>query len=158
MATPNFLELPNVRFPAGSSWAEEVAEYTYQLLRRLAPQWVAGLRAAPTNGPAEPVEDGAAVLEGAPDWVREAYAHARDSNEVGLSDAGARAFVARDCLLQALRRSNMNQAELARRLGKSATSISRIFKAPHRSRVTTLQAIAGVLQVDLADILDAKHT
>ena len=158
MAARKPLNSSAVSFPSGSSWPEELAEYTYQLLRRLAPEGMPGLQAVPTARAPEPVEDRGASLATAPEWVREAHARATTSHAGGLSDAGARAFVARDCLLQALRRRNMSQADLARQLGKSPTSISRIFKAPHRSRVTTLQAIAAALQVELADILDSKRT
>jgi DNA-binding Xre family transcriptional regulator len=153
MAAQKSLKSPAINVPAGSAWAEELAEYTYQLLRRLAPEGIVGLQVTPPAVVGGPAYDHSASLETAPEWVREAHARATKSSAAGLSDAGARAFVARDRLTQALHRRNMSQAELARQLGKSPTSISRIFKTPHRSRVTTLQAIAAVLQVDLADIL-----
>jgi hypothetical protein len=142
-----------INVPAGGAWAEELAEYTYQLLRRISPETISGLRVTAPPAVGEPIEDHSVTLETAAAWVREAYARAKKFRGRGLSETGARAFVARDRLLQALRQSHMSQADLARRLGKSPTSISRIFKAPHRSRVTTLQAIAEVLQVELADIL-----
>jgi ribosome-binding protein aMBF1 (putative translation factor) len=99
----------------------------------------------------EPIEDDI-TLDAAPEWVREAFARTRKGTQEGLSDAGARAYVARDRLLLALGRRRMSQADLARQLHKSPTSISRIFKAPHRSRVTTLQAIADALGVELRDL------
>jgi DNA-binding XRE family transcriptional regulator len=157
MAARKPIESSHVSFPQDTSWPEALAEYTYQLLRRLAPEGMAGLQVAPTAPGAEPIEDRVS-LETAPEWVREAYARAKEGAAEGLSDAGARAFVARDRLLQALARRHMTQADLARRLNKSPTSISRIFKAPQRSRLTTLQEIAGALGVELRDIFDPAHT
>jgi len=101
----------------------------------------------------KPVEDDIS-LDAAPEWVREAFARAKQGGQEELSDAGARAYIARDRLLLALHRRHMSQADLARQLHKSPTSISRIFKAPHRSRLATLQAIAGALGVELRDLFE----
>ena len=137
----------------GRSWPEELAEFTYQLLRRLGPEGMPGLQVKPTEAGGATIDERVS-LETAPEWIGAAYARAKAGTDQGLSDAGARAFVARDRLLMALHRRGMKQADLARQLGKSPTSISRIFKAPQRSRVTTLQDIAAALGVELADILE----
>ena len=67
-----------------------------------------------------------------------------------LEDEGAEVA---DVLVVVDRRPAGVEADLARRLKKSPAAISRIFKAPHRSRVTTLQQIADALGVELADVL-----
>ncbi len=149
------LESSPASFPQDTSWPEALAEYTYQLLRRLGPEGIGGLQAPPATPPTggEPVEDDIS-LDAAPKWVQEAFARAKQGGQKELSDAGARAYIARDRLLLALRQRHMTQADLARQLHKSPTSISRIFKAPHRSRLTTLQAIAGALDVELRDLFE----
>ena len=131
--------------------AELLAEYTYQLLRRVAPD----LKITPPPAADELIEDTSATLDTAPAWIRSAYASAKAQahTDSGLTARDARAFAARDRLLAALARRNMTQADLARRLEKSPAAISRIFKAPHRSRLTTLQRIADALDVQLADLL-----
>ena len=52
-----------------------------------------------------------------------------------------------------MRERGVTQAELARRLDKSPTSISRILRNPERSRVDTIRQIAKALKVDLSGIL-----
>jgi DNA-binding Xre family transcriptional regulator len=131
--------------------AAAFAEFTYRLLCRL------GEASAGDVLPDGLTEDEEATLETAPPWIREAYERAKNSTERGLSQEEAAAFIARDRLMRALGERKMTQADLARQLGKSSTVISRIFKAPHRSRVTTLQAIAQALGVELADILAPRE-
>jgi DNA-binding Xre family transcriptional regulator len=157
MAARNPLESSPAGLPPDTSWPEALAEYTYQLLRRLGPEAMSGLQTPPTTPPTDsgPIEDETS-LAAAPAWVREAFARAKEGAQEELSDAGARSYIARDRLLLALRRRHMSQADLARQLHKSPTSISRIFKAPHRSRLTTLQAIADALDVELSDLFEPE--
>ena len=93
------------------------------------------------------------LLEKAPEWVRSGFAQQKASDVENADVADIRANVARNKLVLALRERGMTQAELARALGKSPTVVSRILKAPNRSRVKTLQEIADALDVDLSDIL-----
>ncbi len=142
-----------LRLPPAAPLAEILAEYIVQLLRRLAPE-----RGRPARATVrQPVEDQTAALDTAPAWVRDAFARATKHRAGGLSDQEARALVARDRLLHALAQRGLTQAELARRVKKTPASISRILRAPHRSRMSTLVQIADVLDVELADILAPAH-
>jgi DNA-binding Xre family transcriptional regulator len=97
------------------------------------------------------------VLRSAPPWVREAYRRTNEHLKAGTlpasNESAIRANIIRNMLALALKKQNMTQAELARRMKKSQSVISRIFRDPTRSRLTTLQQIANALDVDISDIL-----
>jgi transcriptional regulator with XRE-family HTH domain len=88
--------------------------------------------------------------------VLAAYLEAMKSGATMLTGEAARSVIARDRLLAALRSSGMSQAELARQLDRKPTVISRILKAPERSRLSTLQEIAAALNVDITDLFEKQ--
>lgn len=93
-------------------------------------------------------------LESAPEWVRQAYEKAREVAEpVEANEREVRGRLIGTRLSLALKRQDMTQAELARKLGKSPSQISRILRNPERSQLKTLQQIAEALKVDLSDIV-----
>ncbi|MCK4340232.1 MAG: helix-turn-helix transcriptional regulator [Phycisphaerae bacterium] len=104
-----------------------------------------------------PVEEAAPasadVLDDAPDWVKEAYQESCRPDAQTDDDATVRARVVRNKLLQALRKQGWSQAELARRMGVSATVISRIFRKPERCKITTLRKVSGKLKVHVSDLI-----
>ncbi len=59
----------------------------------------------------------------------------------------------RNRLLLALKEQGMTQAELAKKLGKPDSQISRILACPERSKLTTLTEIAQGISVDLSEIV-----
>lgn len=131
-------------------FARTFAEYTHHLLTRRADA------PAPKNEPPLPTDE-TVTLASAPQWVREAYeAVLTGTAGPAITDAQAAAYVIRDRLQLGLRSRGINQAELARRMGTSPAVISRVFKSPHRCRLSTLTRIARELGVEVADIL--RHT
>lgn len=94
-------------------------------------------------------------IDDAPEWVRDAVQRSREPGALRTPMRDVLAIIARDRLRQALARRGMKQTDLAAKLSMSPTSISRIFKAPDRSRLATLREIAAALDVDLSDILRA---
>jgi len=130
----------------GRLFAESFAVYTVEVIARLSRQGTDGGRGAAARS-------GEATTEQVPDWVRQAY---RRSMEKGVETETAdevRPNAARNQLVLALRDRGMTQADLARKLGRSPTVISRIFRHPERSRLRTLREIAEALDLDLSDIL-----
>ncbi len=130
-------------------FAESFAVYTVEVINRLA-------CAAPEEAGSAPGRPSASVpddLASAPDWVRAAYERSRGQGVEAESDAEVWPRVVRNSLALALRKQGMTQADLARKLGKSPTVISRILRDPKRSRVRTLEAIASALGLSLAEIL-----
>lgn len=96
---------------------------------------------------------GAEALAEAPDWVKQAYERTKDITDGEEIDIGkVRGKLIRDRLLVALRKQGMTQGELARKLKKSPSQISRILRDPERCQVNTLRAIADALNTDLSDI------
>lgn len=133
----------------GRIFADAFARYTVQVLSSAGAQ-------AWSSSPAdrEPgLEPAADTIDDAPKWVRQAYERAKRGDTEPLPQEQARRRVARNKLVVAMRQRGMTQAELARRLGKSPTSVSRILRNPDRSRVETIRAIAEALDVDLTEIL-----
>jgi transcriptional regulator with XRE-family HTH domain len=74
------------------------------------------------------------------------------------SEAAIRAQVIRNRLALALKCQQITEAELARRMKKPQSVISRFFRDPKRSRATTLQRIADALSVDISDIVASPRT
>ncbi len=134
----------------GRLFAESFAIYTAEVIARLS-----GYDLRTNNrlslGDVSPSQQ--VSLESAPAWVKEAYKRSRRKNAAFDVAEDVRPRVARNKLVLALRERGWTQAELARRMKKSPTVISRIFRNPERSRVTTLQKVASALGVDLSDLL-----
>jgi DNA-binding XRE family transcriptional regulator len=76
-------------------------------------------------------------IDSAPAWVQEAYARAKKENSPQEPFEQVQRRVIGNRLILALRERGWSQAELARRVGKKPTAISRILKDPERSRLTT---------------------
>lgn len=128
----------------GRTFAECFAAYTVTVYSMLVER---GLW-QPTKQP-----NPAMGLDDMTESVRELYDEACRDDALTITEEGARARIARNKLLLALDNRGMNQAKLAKKLGKSRAAISRVFRNPERCRIATLRRIASVLDVDLSDIL-----
>lgn len=139
----------------GGAFAKALAVYTVEVLELLEDR---GLRLSDFESNSPAPTDAESQLRSAPKWVRAAYERAKKvtqrSDAVESEERSVQARIIRNRLMLALHRANITQADLANRLGKSASGVSRIFRNPERSRLRTLQAIAKALRVDLSDILD----
>ena len=133
----------------GKLFAESFAVYTVEVLCRL-------------NGVAKTQQLGVELPAGAPavdspgplpDYVKTAYASLSKAGTHYLAASKAASNVARNKLVIALRDKGWTQAELARRMKKSPTVISRAFRNPERRQVKTLRQIATALGVDISDLL-----
>jgi ribosome-binding protein aMBF1 (putative translation factor) len=92
--------------------------------------------------------DAKVQLEDAPPWVREAYEKAAAGRGPVVDSLEAESILIRDRILVTLRRQGLSQVDLARRLGKAPSAISRVLKSPARSRIKTLHEIAAALGID----------
>jgi len=63
------------------------------------------------------------------------------------------AIAAANRLRRVARAKGVSQKELAERLGVSASSVSKVFRNPDRSKVATLRKIADALGVELREIV-----
>lgn len=127
------------------------AAYTMELLSMLQSRGVdVPAIVRPQAGQTEAEDE----LAAAPDSVREAYARANAAAEVVDTDEHeVRGRLIRNRLALALRKQHMTQSDLARRMGKHPSHVSRVFRNAERCRLTTLAGIAAALGVDLSDIL-----
>lgn len=141
----------------GEVFARSLAAYTVEVLRLMQDR---GLVAADLERWEQAGADEQDPLNGAPIWVRQAYERSRRPSRSRLtSEPHIRARVTRNRLGVALKQQGMSQKDLAKRLGKSESHISRVFRDPQRCRIKTVQAIADALAVDLSDLLgDATRT
>ena len=141
----------------GEVFARSLAAYTVEVLRLMQDR---GLTAVDRERRAQPGVDEQEALERAPIWVRQAYERSRRPSRSRLtSEPQIRGRVIRNRLGVALKQQGMSQKDLAKRLGKSESHISRVFRDPQRCRIKTVQAIADALGVDLSDLLrDATRT
>lgn len=90
-----------------------------------------------------------------PQWVQEEYARslaAPPTAMVEMDMEAAWANLIRSRLLFALDEKRLSQSELAKRMHKSASAVSRILRDPTRCRLETLQDMAEALDVDLSDL------
>ncbi len=109
---------------------------------------VGGSAADPEQAGAKPSD-----LESAPAWVREAYNASLVAGSPRVSAVEARERTLRNQLMVALREQGCTQAELARRAKMKPASVSRILRAPERSRLDTLERLAKALKLDLPSLL-----
>lgn len=135
----------------GDVFARAFATYTVEVLALLETRGLAAPGPASFGKGVPKDED---ELESAPEWVKASYACAKQAVEpVDINEAETRARLIRNRLALALKKQQMTQSALAKRLGRSASQISRIFRNPERSRLNTLKKIADAIDVDLSDLL-----
>ena len=144
----------------GDAFAKAFAVYTVEMMRLLDERRMDTGHSPevdePQPGDASPLSPGQPTLDlaSAPEWIREAHKRAKGvAKPIHTDPADRRARLIRDRLAIALRRREMTQSALAKRLGKSPSQISRIFKNPERSQLNTLAEIADALEIDLSDII-----
>lgn len=134
----------------GPIFAKSFAVFAFEILRLAGKQ---GNGLADLAG----AETAESALATAPDWVKKEYARTKkfikSAKNLKSDEAEFRAKVIRNSLVLALREQGITQAELAKRLKKSPAVISRIFRNPERSRLSSLQKIADALKVDLSDLM-----
>jgi len=87
-----------------------------------------------------------------PEDLKAVLAAAQRSDAPTLTETQARARVARNRLMLALKQRNMTQADLARLVKKSPAVVSRILQNPEKCRVSTLRRIADALAIELGDV------
>lgn len=91
-----------------------------------------------------------------PGWVLEARARAKASEPVSTSPAELWERLVRNRFLVALKKQNMTQSALAKKLGKPDSQISRILAKPEVRQLSTLKEMADAIGVDLGDILRSE--
>ena len=127
------------------------AVYTVELFSMLEERGLALPSRAPRETGAPPAED---MLAAAPAWVRAAYEQAKTAAEPVHSDEReVRGRLIKNRLALALKKQGMTQSDLARKMGKNPSHVSRVFRDPQRCKLSTLTAIADALGVDISDIL-----
>lgn len=134
----------------GRLFAESFAVFAVEVIARLNGY---GPRTEDTPASEIALPSDEIFLETAPAWIKKAYKQSHRKNAEFEVDEDVRPRIARNKLVLALRERGWTQAELARRMKKSPTAISRIFRNPERSRVDTLREVATALDVDLSDLL-----
>lgn len=141
-----FRELEPVMSAVGKSFAQAFAVYTVEVLR-LAQGGAQDLNQSSLR---DPVFEG---LDGADEWVRQAYKASLRTDVPRMDLQQARSRVAGNKIIRTLRARGMTQADLARKVGMKPASLSRVLKQPDRSRTSTLLKIADALGVDVSNIM-----
>lgn len=134
----------------GRLFAHSFALYTVEVMRLLRPAALDMRPPVPGPVPSIPeVPSGIPV----PPWIQQELEKVRAGQTRSEPSEPVRARVARNKLLLALREKNITQAELAKMLGKSTASISRMLRNPEQCKIKTLKDVAAKIGVDLSDIL-----
>ncbi len=135
----------------GDVFARSFATYTWELFKMMEGSGLHSPLLKRLKSEQDRAED---LLASEPDWVKEAYENAQEVTEgEEFNVREVRGRLIRDRLILALRKQRMTQADLARKLKKQPSQISRIFRDPTRCRLSTFEDIASALKVDLSDIL-----